>query len=141
MIKFTKGSDYMIDSISKQKSPKNCGYALSSDQLDHLLTENTITVHTDLYYYYSKIPGQLLYAYYGFPNNHIPYYRIYIQSGTVLKDDIKNAKQIMSDIVLPQFIKWLNYILSLPENSTVFNKQPTFIATFENGQVKIEKDT
>ena len=131
----------VINSISKDKIPKNCGYVLSSDQLNTLLAENNITIHTDLIYYYSKVPGQLLYAYYSFPNDHIPYYRIYIQSGTVLRREIKNAKKVVSDIVLPEFMAWLNYILKLPENSTLFNKQPTFTATLKNGNLDITKDT
>jgi len=131
----------MINSISKDKLPKNCGYVLSSNQLDCFLSENNITVHTDLIYFHSKTPGSLLYAYYWFPNDHIPYYRIYIQTGTVLNGDLKAAKKAVSDVVLPEFMKWINYILNLPENSTLFNKQPTFTATFENGIVDIKKDT
>ena len=131
----------MINSIRKNKIPKNCGYVLSSNQLDCLLSENNITVHTDLIYYYSKTPGSLLYAHYWLPNNYMPYYRIYIQSGTVLGGDIKAAKRAVSDVVLPEFMKWINYILSLPENSTLFHKPPTFAATFEEGILDIKKDT
>lgn len=80
-------------------------------------------------------------AYYWFPNKNIPYYRIYIQSGSFLSADIKSARKAMSDIVLPEFIMWLNHILSLSENSTLFNVQPTFSAYFKNGEVNIKKDT
>jgi len=131
----------MLNSISKAKIPKNCGYVLSSNQLDRLLTENNITIHTDLIYHYSRIPGDLLYAYYWFPNDHVPYYRIYIQSGTVLSCDVKSAKKAVSEVVLPELMEWLKYILNLPENSTLFNKCPTFSATLENGELSIQKDT
>ena len=130
----------MINSVSKDKIPKNCGYVLSSNQLGGLLSENNITIHTDLSYSHSKPSWLLLRACYWFPNKNVPYCRIYIQSGTVLREDIKAAKKAVSDEVLPELMKWLNYILNLPENSTVFNKTPTFTAAWENGKADIEKD-
>ena len=132
----------MIDYISKEKKlPKGCGYVLSSRQLGCLLEENDITIHTDLIYFYSKEPGALLYADYWRPNNHIPYYRIYMQSGTVLSGEVFAAKRAVEEVVLPEFIAWVKYVLELPENSTLFSgKCPAFSARFVDGKVEIEKD-
>ena len=129
----------MINSISKQKIPKDRCFALKTNQLNDILDKNNIAIHTDLIYFLGKSPGAILYAYYWLPNNYIPYNRLYIQSGTVYKEDIQIAKNVINDTVLPEFENWLKHVFSLPDNSTVFNETPTFDATLTEGKIEIKR--
>jgi len=130
----------MIDEIYKDKLPRNHGYVLRSSELEQLLTENNITVHTVLSYWFSRTTRTLLSVRYRLPTDYRPYYGIYMQTGSFLSGDAKAAKKAVSEVVLPELIKWLTYILNLPDNSTLFNIILGFSAIFENGEVVIVKD-
>jgi len=127
----------MINSISKDKLPKDYCYALKTSQLGDLLAKNNAAIHVDLNYSFSKWPGSILYAYYWLPNNYIPFNRIYIQSSAVHRQDIQAARAAVENTILPAFDLWLQQVFALPENSTGFNTQPTFGASLVNGEIEI----
>ncbi len=127
----------MIDIISKGKLPRGYSYVLKSSELDRFLSENDIKLHTTLNYYWYKEQGHVLDAYYWFPNENVPYERLYIRSGTVRQNDAPKARAEMSQTVLPRFIKWIQSIWSLPENSTLLSREPTFDAVYKDGKIEI----
>ena len=126
----------MIDSISKRKIPRDYCYVLKTSQLEELLIKNDIMIHTDLVYSLSN--ELILSVSYWFPNDNVPYYRLYICAGTVSKKNIKTAKSALVNVVLPELENWLNIILKLPENSTMLNNSPTFYANFINDKAEIQ---
>ena len=86
----------VVNSVSKNKIPKNYGFALKTSQINNVLDRNNITTYTDLFYIsnHSSHPT-LLFAYYWLPNNHIPYERICMQSEAVNKNDLLLAKTVI----------------------------------------------
>lgn len=99
-----------ISSISKPKLPKNYSYVLHSSQLNDLLISGGNTIHTDLVYWLPQVIGSIFEAQYWRPNSNIPYPRLYVRAGALLKGDIQNARRILSGEVFPKFSIWLEDI-------------------------------
>jgi hypothetical protein len=126
----------MINSVSKPKIPKDYKYILKTNQLEEILTKNKFSIHIDLNYWLPQEIGTILEAHYWLPNSNIPYNRLYIRAGALPNKDVRNAQEELITTVFPAFIKWLNFILKLPSNSSHFNESPYFNAIYKNNKVE-----
>ena len=113
--------------IEKRKLPKGYSYALKSTMIENVFKENNITTYTHLIYCYSEI---FFDAHYLIPNQNVDYYRFYIRAGHVESIRRKEAMMFMQNSVIPEFIKWANELISLPENSTKLLEGPYFRRNF-----------
>ena len=130
----------MINSITKDKIPKQYSFVLKTKQLEELIISNDIKIHIDLIYNYSSQSiGSIFEAFYWLPNNNIPYNRLYIRAGALAKEYISIAREKMNEIILPEFKIWIMNILSLPNNSTYLFEEPYFHAIFQNNKIEIRK--
>jgi hypothetical protein len=105
--------------------------------LDDLLKNNNFMIHTDLIFWLPKVIGTIFEVYFWFPNENVPYNRLYIRTGALLKDCAQSARIEMNTIVFPKFEIWLKGILQLPNNSTHLSGTPYFNAEYINGTVEI----
>jgi len=130
--------DFM-GSISKQKIPNNYSYVLKTGQLKKLLVDNNIRIHIDLNYClaFNIEQDSIFEAHYWFPNENIPYDRVYIRAGALPKENILNAREKLEKKVLPEFAVWIKNILSLPDNSTLLKHDLRFHAIFHTNDVFI----
>ncbi|MEH7403653.1 hypothetical protein V7148_22115 [Gottfriedia acidiceleris] len=131
----------MINSISKPKIPKNYKYILKTSQLEEVLKENKCTIHVDLEYWLPQKIGNILEVHYWLPNSNVPYSRLYIRAGALDNKDVHEAREVMIKTVYPEFIKWLEYYLKLPENAPQLFKKPYFCAVYEENKVKFSSNS
>lgn len=129
----------VIKSVSKNKIPNNYRYVIKTQQLENIVSDNEINIHIDLVYWLPQIVGTILEVHFWPPNNRILYNRLYVRAGALLKDDVKYAREKVTEVVLPEFIIWTKKILSLPANSPYLEKQLYFNATINNKILKIIK--
>lgn len=111
----------------KNRLPKGLSYALKTSILQKAFDDNKITTSTHLIYLKSEI---FFDAHYWLPNDNIDYCRFYIRSGYVKSEDRQRAHKFIQNTVIPDFIKWANEILSLPDNSPKLFNQPYFKRNF-----------
>ena len=132
----------VIVSSCRSKIPKQYSFVLKTNQLDDFMTDINIPVR--LFYsgtwsaHYSP-EGSIFNARYCLPDSFYDYTHLNISAGYLLREDVLSARKELSEVVLPEFILWVKNILSLPDNSTYFNKTPYFNAVFRNKQVSITK--
>jgi hypothetical protein len=129
----------MINSIKKPKFLAQYAYVLKTKQLEDTLINDNIDIHVDLYYWFPQIIGTILEGHFWLPNANVPYNRLYIRAGALLKEDVSLAREKMTEIVLPQFGKWVKTILSLPDNSPKLSGRLYFNAVFQNGELQINR--
>ena len=106
----------MIKFITKPKAPKGYGYVLKTGQLEKLLADNNINIHTSVTYY--RHLGNVFEARYWLPNQNIDYTRLYITAGMLPSKDILLAREKLEKVEFPRFVEWIMDILALPDNST-----------------------
>lgn len=129
----------VIHSISKPNISKDYVYILRSSQLNELLLSNNFSIHTDLIYRLPSGTGSILEVFYLLPNNNVPYERLYVRAGALLKNEVQVARALMVDKVLPEFRRWLDDILQLPENSPILSQEIYFDAVYKSGEVRISR--
>jgi hypothetical protein len=100
--------------IAKAKLPKGMSYPLKSSVLAEALSVAGIAVDTQLLF---SPNHQFFEAFFWPPNANVPYERLYLRTGTVQGADGHAAREHISKVVIPEFIKWAQSILSLPANS------------------------
>jgi hypothetical protein len=110
--------------IEKSKIPKGLSYPLKSSVLANALNAACITVQVHLIY---NSRNNFFEAFYWLPNENVDHDRFYIRTGSVASQDSMKAKDHMESIVIPEFIKWANDILSLPDNSPILQEKPYFV--------------
>ena len=126
-----------INSIQKPKITKGYGYVLKSSQLNEVLVENGFSVDTSLEYWKPQQLGSIFEAFYWFPNDYIPYTRLFIRAGALGKEDLQQARKEMIATVFPEFVKWLRRIVDEPDNSTILGEKLYFNAVFADGKIEI----
>ncbi|WP_088044593.1 hypothetical protein [Bacillus sp. EAC] len=131
----------MISSISKPKIPKEYTYILKTSQLEEILMQNKYTIHVDLVYWIPAEIGSILEVHYWLPTSNLPYSRLYIRAGALRTKDVKEAREEMITSVFPEFIKWLDFHMKLPDNAPQFFKTPYFSAIYENNNIKFLTDS
>jgi len=105
----------MINSIEKNKIPKNLNFVLKTKQLEEIIINNDINIHIDLIYTNGIRP--IFEVFYLKPNQNISYNRLYIRAGTVLKINVNKAREQMNEKILPEFIIWIKKITKLIDNN------------------------
>ena len=110
--------------IEKSKLPKGLSYPLKSSALAGALESAGIFVNVHLIY---CINNSLFEAFYWLPNANVEHDRFYIRTGSVSSQSSANAKNHIESVVIPEFIEWANYILSLPSNSPILQSKPHFV--------------
>lgn len=133
------GGAIMITSISKPKIPSSYSYVLKTSQLEEVLIENNIKTEATLVYWKPKIIGSIFEANFWLPNDRIPFNRLYIRAGVVLKSDILKAREGLVNEVFPKFIEWIKNIEKL-ERTSPLRTERNFDAHFQNNKVNIIKN-
>ena len=113
--------------IEKSKLPKDLSYPLKSSVLENSLESAGIDVNIHLLY---KGSHQFFEAFYWLPNENVDYDRFYIRTGAVKSSDVRKAKAYMENQVIPEFIKWANEIVKLPNNSPKLQEKLHFSRVF-----------
>ena len=126
-----------IDSITKRKIPKEYAYVLKSSQFNKLLSDNNILIHVDLVYCGPKSIASIFEAHYWFPNENVPYCRLYIRTSALLKEDAIIARELMVNEVFPHFIKWADALMKQPGDWAMLIGKPIFYAVFKDSMVEI----
>jgi len=127
----------MIVSIHRNKIPKQYAFALKTSQLEDIMAGIDIPVH--LYYYSGSGSGAIFNVNYRFPNSYYDCVCLNIGAGVLPKEDVFQARKELSEVALPEFIAWVKNILSLPIDSTYFNKTPYFCVTYHDKSLAITK--
>lgn len=114
--------------IEKQKLPKGRSYPLKTSILEKMLAEHGIVADTVLYYSISRIFFDAQY-------NSIPEVansgRLTIRVGDVQSDRCKEARQYLLDVVLPEMIKWIRKIDTIPAGGCKMSGDLYFRRDFE----------
>ena len=109
---------------------------LKTSQLEEIIKNEDIKTDVTLEYWKPQIIGSILEVHYWLHNENIPYNRLYIRAGALLKNDVQSAKK---GLVLPEFLKWIKNIEQLDESST-HKTERYFEGYYENNKVLISKD-
>ena len=126
----------MIDSVSKPKLAKGFSYVLKTSQLAKALADAQIDCHIDLVYWLSRSGSSILEAHYWLANENVSYPRVYVRAGAVPSASRLAASEAMLAAALPQFISWLQEILSLPDEAPALHGTLYFNAAYtENALV------
>lgn len=128
----------LINSIVKEKVPRDFAYTLKSSQLDEILVKNNISIRTDLLYSFSKGMGLMIEAFYMLPNIIVDENRLYVRVGALPKKDVPDARKLLMSQVLPELELWIKNIDDLPEDSSILLSEPKFFAFCKDGDVIIE---
>jgi hypothetical protein len=120
----------IIDFISRPKLPRGLSYVLKTSQLIQVLTDARIDCHIDLVYWAPQSGNSVLEGTYWLPNENVPYPRVYVRAGAVASASRAAASEALRAKALPDFVRWLREILSLPKGSTRLSEPPYFNATF-----------
>ena len=123
-------------SIIKPKIPRNYSYLLRTSQLRELLTDNDIITNIDLVYWLPQKIGSVLEAHFWLPNKNIPYNRVYVRAGALLKSDAKIAREQLISVVFPAFVEWIKACESSLNNSALMQKS-YFNAIFSDKNILI----
>lgn len=103
--------------ITKSKLPKGFTYPLKSSLLKNSLEAAGISLPVTLRY---ETNAELVVASYFFPRTWEDYEKIHINSGSVKSRDSVQAREHLDNIVIPEFIVWLNGNLKSPDNSSKY---------------------
>jgi len=126
----------MIDSVSKPRLPRGLSYVLKTSQLAKALSDAGIDCHVDLVYWVPQSGGSILEGAYWLPNENVAYPRVYVRAGVVPSASRAAASKLLLASALPQFIKWLQAVLALPDESPALNGTLYFNAAYtEKGLV------
>ncbi len=129
----------MIASVSKPKLAAGLSYVLKTSQLATALANAGIDCHVDLVYWAPQTLGSILEAHYWLPNEDISYPRVYVRAGLV-SSLLRSAASEALVSALPQFVRWLQEIIALPDNSPALRGTLYFNATFtEQGLVVVDQ--
>lgn len=130
----------MIQSISKDKLPKDYGYVLQSSYFESVLKENGIGTHTDLIYTFSNQSVVYIFeVFYWMPNANIPHERLYVRAGAVSKMNIRPARNELAKTVIPRFLDWIIPILNAPTDSPIKQYNKSFCANYSDGVLSIQQ--
>ncbi len=113
--------------ITKSKAAKGRAYPLKSSALERALVEASISHEVSLSYGHS---GKLFEAYFWIPNPNVPYERFYIRVSSVASGSCHEARELMENSVIPEFVSWANAILCLPLNSPRRMETQMFVRDF-----------
>ena len=130
----------MIASISKDKIPKQFSFVLKTEQLNTVLNENEITIHTDLLYCFSRKYGSFFEVFFLPPKGNITYKRLYIRTYALQKESVFLARKVLIETVFPEFILWVKAIQDLPTDSSYQGKQQLISASFIYNVLEINKE-
>jgi hypothetical protein len=120
----------MIDSVSRPKLAKGLSYVLKTSQLAKAFSDAGIDCHVDLVYWVPRIGGSILEGHYWLPNENVPYPRVYVRAGVVPSPSRLAALEALLAIALPEFVRWLQGILALPDESPALNGTLYFNAAY-----------
>ena len=120
----------MIDSVSKPKLPKGLSYALKTSQLAKAMSDAVIDCHVDLVYWVPQGGNSILEAHYWLPNANVAHPRVYVRAGAVSSALHAAAAELLLSSALPEFTRWLQAILRLPEGSPALRGTSYFNATY-----------
>jgi hypothetical protein len=107
----------VINSVSKPKLRDGLCYVLKTSQLAQALSEAQIDTAVDLRFWTPIGNGSILEAYYWLPNANVSYPRVYVRAGVVPLALRTAASGALAESALPAFIRWLQRIIELPDNS------------------------
>ena len=120
----------MIESISRPKLAKGRSYVLKTSQLTDALAAAGIDWRVDLVYWSPRSGGSILEGHYWPPNENVPYKRLYVRAGSVPSTQRPAAAEALRESALPQFIRWVQGLLVLPDGSPALAAEGYFNATF-----------
>lgn len=120
----------MIDFVSNPKPAKGLCYVLKVSQHAKALSDAGIDCHVDLVYWTPQSGGSILDGQYWLPNENVTYPRIYVRAGAVPSALRMSAMDALRVSALPQFVRWLQEIIALPDNSPALRGTLYFNATY-----------
>lgn len=97
-----------------RKLPKGHSYPLKPKALEAALIRADLTIELNLI----REPGDLFRAHFWPPNANVPYERLYVQAGTVPKENASEARHRMENVIIPRLVEWLANILAQDLKST-----------------------
>jgi hypothetical protein len=120
----------MIESVSRPRLAKGRSYVLKTSQLAEALASAGIDWHISLVYWTPQGGGSILEGHYWPPNENVPYPRVYVRAGSVPSELRPAAAEALREAALPQFIRWVQGLMALPDGSPVLSAGSYFNATF-----------
>ncbi len=126
--------------VKKPALSEKRSYVLKTSALEAALLEAHLDCHVDLTYWTPNPDGSILEAWYLLPNENVPYSRVHLRAGSLLRAVRHDAFTAMQETVLPAFVDWLSRVLVLPEMSPVLVRPPYFEARYRDGAVQIRHD-
>lgn len=109
--------------IKKDNLPKGKSFILRSSKLYEAMRSKNIVIDTYLRHMNSHVFFE---AYFWPPDHTIHHERIYVRAGAVPTAQAKKARQFIDEFIIPQFIIWVQEILSLPRNSPMRQSEQCF---------------
>ncbi|MDL2322184.1 hypothetical protein LJC47_07580 [Desulfosarcina sp. OttesenSCG-928-B08] len=113
-----------IISIKKDNLPKGKSFVLRSSTLHEAMRSKHIVIDT----YLRHINSHVFFEGFFWPPGHtIHHERIYVRTGAVPTAQARKARQFTDEFIIPQFIIWVQEILSLPRNAPLRQSEQRFI--------------
>lgn len=97
------------------KLPKGESYVLKPSVLSAALAEAGIAIDAHLV----RNPGTLFVAHFWPPNENVPYERLYVQAGSVPREQAAAVRRHLEAVAVPQILAWISGIMSRDVNSPV----------------------
>jgi hypothetical protein len=110
-------------STSQQPLPKGMGYPLKPMLLEAALRQSGVELQWSLD---RNISGSLFECFFWPPNPNVNYERLYFRSSAVPSEKVFEARQYIESSAMLELQRWLEYILSLPADSTVRREKQLF---------------
>lgn len=120
----------MIASVSRPKLASGWSYVLKTSQLADALAAAGIGWRFDLVYWSPRAGGSILEGHYWPPNENLPHPRVYVRAGSVPSALLLTVAEVLRESALPQFIRWVEGLVALPEGSPALAREAYFNATF-----------
>lgn len=127
----------MDNTIDKAKLPKGMSYILKTSELQNAMAGSDTTVKLHINYRYNKIWNRVFDCKYWLPNANVDHRRLYVTTLAVRVADKQQITEEFLSVVLPQFIKWVDMLNALPDNSSFLKRGVAFTTTFINEKLLV----
>ncbi len=123
--------------IEKPRLPKALAYPLKTSLLEACLASIELSAEPLLRYWTPQGGGSILEAHYWLPNQNVSHTRVYIRAGSLPREQVRGARELLEGEGLPSLAAWLSLLENLPANAAILAKEPWFEARFREGKLFI----
>jgi hypothetical protein len=109
--------------VDKSKLPKGMSWPMKTSLMSEALQSAKIVLDVQLNYVVSR---RFFDAEFWPPNPNVQYERLYITVSAIPAEQARKVREFVEGTVIPDFITWVQGIVSLPTNSPVRREKQHF---------------